>query len=149
MSVPSDFASISSPLGHLACLSAARTFSVSPENPTGGKRQGGGAGEGNSSFCAWNLGVGWKINPFLWIAAGETITLVDLSGSGTIKQIWMTPTGNYRNTILRIYWEDQTSPSIEVPAGDFFASAYTSFVTFAQISSLAVWVNPGYAFNCY
>lgn len=149
MSVSSDFTSISSPLGHLSRLSAARTFSVSPENPTGAKGQGGAAVEGNASSCARDLGVGWKVNPFLWIAAGETITLADLSGSGAIKHIWMTPTGNYRNTILRVYWDDQTSPSIEVPVGDFFASAYTSFETFAQISSLAVCVNPGNAFNCY
>ena len=54
--------------------------------------------------------------------------------------------GNWRHTILRIYWDDQEQPSIECPAGDFFACGWE---TFAQVTSLAVCVNPGRAFNCY
>jgi len=37
-------------------------------------------------------------------------------------------------------------PSVECPAGDFFARGWGQYV---QISSLAVCVNPGSAFNCY
>lgn len=58
----------------------------------------------------------------------------------------MTPTGNWRFTIIRIYWDNETSPSVECPIGDFFCSAYNEY---AQLSSLAVCVNPGSAFNCY
>ena len=58
----------------------------------------------------------------------------------------MTPTGNWRFSILRIYWDDQEHPSVECPVGDFFASGWGSY---AQLSSLAVCVNPGSAFNCY
>ncbi len=61
----------------------------------------------------------------------------------------MTPKGNYRLTILRFYWDGEETPSVEVPIGDFFASAYTSFNSYAHLSSLAVCVNPGNAFNCY
>jgi hypothetical protein len=61
----------------------------------------------------------------------------------------MTPTGDYRTTILRIYYDGSDVPSVECPIGDFFASAYTSFKVFAPITSLAVCVNPGNAFNCY
>jgi hypothetical protein len=32
----------------------------------------------------------------------------------------MTPTGNWRYTIIRIYWDDETTPSVEAPVGDFF-----------------------------
>ena len=58
----------------------------------------------------------------------------------------MTPTGHWRFTILRIYWDGETTPSVEVPVGDFFACGWGQY---AQISSLAVCVNPGSAFNCY
>jgi hypothetical protein len=58
----------------------------------------------------------------------------------------MTPTGNWRFNILRIYWDDQEQPSVECPVGDFFACGWGNF---AQVSSLAVCVNPGSAFNCY
>ena len=74
------------------------------------------------------------------------MTIAEIEGSGAIQQIWMTPTGNWRTTIIRMYWDGEETPSLECPVGDFFCSAYNSF---AQISSLAVCVNPGSAFNCY
>jgi hypothetical protein len=58
----------------------------------------------------------------------------------------MTPTGNWRFAILRFYWDDETEPSVECPVGDFFATGWGAF---APITSLAVCVNPGSAFNCY
>ncbi len=58
----------------------------------------------------------------------------------------MTPTGHWRFSILRVYWDGETTPSIEVPVGDFFASGWGRY---GQINSLAVAVNPGSAFNCY
>ena len=58
----------------------------------------------------------------------------------------MTPTGNWRYSILRMYWDGELQPSVEVPVGDFFASGWGDY---AQLTSLAVCVNPGSAFNCY
>ncbi len=58
----------------------------------------------------------------------------------------MTPTGTWRFSIIRIYWDDQEQPSVECPIGDFFACGWGSF---CQVSSLSVCVNPGSAFNCY
>ena len=58
----------------------------------------------------------------------------------------MTPTGNWRFSILRIYWDDETEPSVECPVGDFFGMGWG---TYAPLSSLAICVNPGSAFNCY
>jgi hypothetical protein len=72
--------------------------------------------------------------------------MADIAGPGAIQQIWMTPTGNWRYSILRIYWDDQEHPSVECPVGDFFAMGWGEY---AQLSSLAVCVNPGSAFNCY
>ncbi len=133
-------------LGNLARLSKARTRSISPENFTGEKGKGGMATDGTGALCARDLGIGWKISPSIRIAPGETRTLADVRGSGAIQHIWMTLTGHWRHSILRIYWDEQETPSVECPAGDFFACGWGQY---AQISSLAVCVNPGSAFNCY
>lgn len=142
-------------MGTLSRLSDAQTRSISPENFTGEKGKGGMAdpvrdkdirNAANASVNARDLGVGWKVNPYIIVKPGETITIAEINGSGAIQQIWMTPTGNWRLSILRMYWDDETEPSVECPVGDFFCSAYNEY---AQLSSFAVCVNPGSAFNCY
>ena len=130
----------------LSTLSTAESRSISPENFTGAKGKGGMAEEGTGAACARDLGPGWKISPSVVIEAGTTFEMADIEGPGTIEQIWLTPTGNWRFSILRIYWDDQQHPSVECPVGDFFACGWGQY---AQVSSLAVCVNPGSAFNCY
>jgi hypothetical protein len=104
------------------------------------------ATDGTGAGAARDLGQGWKLSPSIRIAAGETRELAAINGSGAIQQIWMTPTGNWRYSILRIYWDGSDTPSVECPVGDFFACGWGKY---AQVSSLAVCVNPGSAFNCY
>ena len=133
-------------MGNLARLSSAQTRSISPENFTGAKGRGGMATEGTGATCARDLGQGWKISPSVVIQPGETFEMANIEGPGAIQQIWLTPTGNWRYAILRIYWDDQEVPSVECPVGDFFAMGWGEY---AQLSSLAVCVNPGSAFNCY
>jgi hypothetical protein len=101
---------------------------------------------GTGASSARDLGQGWKISPSVKIKAGETFELADIQGPGAIQQIWMTPTGLWRFSILRIYWDDQPHPSVECPVGDFFATGWGEY---AQLSSLAICVNPGSAFNSY
>lgn len=134
-------------LGNLSRLSDAVSRSISPENFTGGKGEGGVSVDGPAAEAARGLGQGWKVSPYVVIPPGDTFTLADIQGSGAIQQIWMTlARGKWRHSILRAYWDDQTVPSIESPTGDFFACGWEKF---AQVSSLAVCVNPGRAFNCY
>ncbi|MFP5262701.1 MAG: glycoside hydrolase family 172 protein [Blastocatellia bacterium] len=133
-------------LSNLYRSSRAKTFSISPENLTGEKGKGGMAKEGNASDAARELGQGWKVNPFIIIQPGKTFTLAEINGQGAIQHIWMTPTGNWRFSIIRMYWDDEAAPSVETPVGDFFAMGWGKY---AQISSLAVCVNPGSAFNSY
>ncbi|NSW90788.1 MAG: DUF2961 domain-containing protein [Firmicutes bacterium] len=142
----STFNGLNMNLGNLSRLSKAKTRSISAENFTGEKGKGGMAIEGVSSRAARDLGQGWKVNPYVIIKAGETFVLADIEGSGAIQHIWMTPGGKWRNSILRIYWDDSELPSVECPVGDFFACGWNEY---AQISSLAVCVNPGSALNCY
>ena len=133
-------------LGNLYHLSNGKSRSISPENPTGEKGKGGMATQGTGASAASDLGQGWKISPSMNVAAGETYTVAEITGSGAIQHIWMTPTGNWRLSILRMYWDDEKDPSVEVPVGDFFAMGWGKY---APISSLAVCVNPGSAFNSY
>ena len=133
-------------LGNISRLSNARTRSISPENFTGEKGKGGMAIQGTGQDCARDLGQGWKISPSVPIEPGETRQLANIDGAGAIQQIWMTPTGHWRFSILRIYWDDSELPSVECPVGDFFACGWNKY---AQVSSLPVCVNPGSALNCY
>lgn len=133
-------------LGNLYRLSEAKSRSISPENPTGEKGKGGMATEGTGASASRDLGQGWKVSPSVHIDPGNTYTVAEINGSGTIEHIWMTPTGNWRLSILRMYWDDENEPSVEVPVGDFFAMGWGKF---APITSLAVCVNPGSGFNSY
>jgi hypothetical protein len=127
-------------------LSHAQSRSISPENFTGEPGKGAMATSGTGEKAARELGKGWKISPSVRIEAGQTFTMADITGPGAIQHIWLTPTGKWRNSILRIYWDDQPNPSVECPIGDFFACGWNKF---SPIASLAVCVNPGSAFNCY
>ena len=138
----------SSHLGNLSLLSDAETRSISPENLIGEKGKGGMCelDDGSAKNAARELGKGWKVNPYVIIKPHETLEIAHIEGSGAIQQIWMTPTGKWRNTIIRFYWDNQAQPSVECPIGDFFCSGWQCY---NQISSLAICVNPGSAFNCY
>jgi hypothetical protein len=141
-------------MGNLYKLSDAKTRSISPENYTGEKGKAGMANPAdkdksnvaNAFYAARDLGQGWKVNPYVRIKPGETFTMAVIDGPGAIQHIWMTPTGNWRFSIMRFYWDDETEPSIECPVGDFFGMGWGSY---APLASLAVCVNPGSAFNSY
>lgn len=135
-------------MGNLFRLSNAKTRSISPENFTGAPGNGGKAllNEGVSGEAARELGPGWKVNPLTIIEGGKTVTIAEINGSGAIQHIWMTPTGNWRYTILRFYWDDEKEPSVEVPVGDFFGMGWGEY---APLNSLAITVNPGSAFSSY
>jgi hypothetical protein len=142
-------------MGSLYRLSDAKTRSISPENFSGEKGKAGMADPvagkdkpnvANAFNASRDLGQGWKVNPYVRIKPGETFTMAEIDGPGAIQHIWMTPSGKWRYNILRIYWDGETEASVECPVGDFFAMGWG---TYAPLTSLAVCVNPGSAFNCY
>jgi hypothetical protein len=152
---PGKFNGLDMNMGTLSKLSDAKTRSISPENFTGGKGKGGMADPvadkgkrnvANAAHAARDLGQGWKVNPYIIINPGETITIAEMEGPGAVQHIWMTPTGNWQFSIMRVYWDDEKEPSIESPVGAFFGMGWNSY---APLNSLAVTVNPGSAFNCY
>jgi hypothetical protein len=133
-------------LGDLTRLSHAQSRSISPENFTGEKGKAGMSIDGPALKAARDLGQGWKVSPYVRIKPGETFVLADVQGMGAIQHIWMTPAGAWRFAVLRFYWDGEKEPSIETPLGDFFACGWGRY---AQISSLAVCVNPGSGLNSY
>jgi hypothetical protein len=139
-------------LADLSNLTGAQSRSVTAENPTGEKGRGGMAvpnpGENKSPAAARaadNLGQGWKVRPFLRVNAGETATLMDVDGPGVVQHIFMSE-GLSRAHVLRFYWDGEATPSVEVPAPDFFAVGHEKF---ARVNSQVVVVNPANALHCY
>ena len=132
-------------------LSDRVTRSISAENPTGGKGMGGAAPTGPAFENARELGGGWKVSPYTYLAAGKENEIAAIEGPGEVRHIWMTfgrPNGKdvWRDMIVRAYWDGQEAPSVEVPAGDFFCCGWNEY---APVSSLAVCVNPARGFNSY
>lgn len=136
----------------LFLLSDAKSRSIGPENLTGEPGMGARTElkDGSARYAAKDLGVGWKVNPYIVIAPGTTFTLGDARGPGVINHIWMTLGGgaDNRSAILRIYWDGEAAPSVETPAGDFFAAGWGRGAE-PVIDSAVVAVNPGSGFNSF
>lgn len=120
-------------------LKNVRSRSASAENPAAEVGNGGRAGGGR------------KGAPCLWpVRSGETVTLLDHRGPGVIRHIWCTiPPGHpehLRNAILRIYWDGQSAPSVEVPLGDFFGVPHGRQ---EPMQSDLVSMQKGKGFNCW
>ncbi len=134
-------------LSSLSRLSRAVTRSISAENPTGGKGQGGMATEGTGAVAARELGCGWKVSPSIHIPPRTTVTLADIDGAGAIQHIWLTLNpALWRRLVLRFYWDDEVTPSVETPVGDFFCNGWG---VRCNVASLPVAVNPAGGFNSY
>jgi hypothetical protein len=134
-------------LEQIARLSNAQTRSISAENFTGEKGKGGMATEGTGARPARDLGRGWKVSPSIQIEAETTFTLADVDGPGVIQHIWVTTHFSvWRSLILRVYWDDEETPSIEAPLGDFFCSGWNAR---CNVNSMPVAVNPSGGFNSY
>ncbi|MGQ9732640.1 MAG: glycoside hydrolase family 172 protein [Candidatus Zipacnadales bacterium] len=132
-------------LGGLPFLTDAETRSICAENPTGAK--GAGAQAVPEGGAAADLGKGWKVRPCITVPAHTTTTLADIEGPGVIQHIWITVSEKaYRDCILRMYWDNEDTPSVEVPLGDFFCCGHSLRV---KVNSLPIAVNPSGGFNSY
>lgn len=96
-------------------------------------------------------GSGRKASPCISpLSQGQTHTLLDTEGPGMIRHIWCTlPPGSIdhmRNVIIRIYWDDQEQPSVEVPLGDFFGVSHGRQ---RNLITECVTMQDGKGFNCW
>ncbi|HTF18227.1 MAG TPA: DUF2961 domain-containing protein, partial [Chryseolinea sp.] len=65
-----------------------------------------------------------KGHPAEFMAPGQTKELMNFSGAGTIRRIWITVShrtqSNLRAIRLEMYWDGAATPAVSVPLGDFF-----------------------------
>jgi len=58
------------------------------------------------------------------MSPGQMMTLLDVDGPGMVSHIWFTLDDSepyaLKRIVLRMYWDGETSPSVETPIGDFF-----------------------------
>jgi len=58
------------------------------------------------------------------VSPGETLTILDADGPGMISHIWFTindpESFHLKRIVLRMYWDGESTPSVETPIGDFF-----------------------------
>jgi hypothetical protein len=92
-----------------------------------------------------DLGQKWKVRPCIALPAKSATTLMDIDGPSRITHIWIT-SGQFRDLILRMYWDNEETPSVEVPLPDFFCCAWN---TWTPILSLPINVNANHAFNSF
>jgi hypothetical protein len=89
---------------------------------------------------------------WLDIKPKDSITIGELEASGCITHVWCTMNckSKYylRNIILRMYWDNEEHPSVEVPIGDFFGLGHAKKKEFV---SLPFQMTPrgGRGFNCW
>jgi hypothetical protein len=130
------------------------TRQISAENQTG-EKNGGCRVEPNPeiprfkhSAAAQRLGRGWKVNPFVPLPAGETLEIANIEGSGCINQMFLTSDlPCFSSLVLRIYWDGEENPSVECPAGAFYAMGHD--FTPCVVSSAMVTVAPHRGMSCY
>jgi hypothetical protein len=75
------------------------------------------------------------------LAPGKTLTVLDTDGPGTISHLWFTIASperyHLKRIVMRIYWDDEETPSVETPIGDFFGLGLGYYVRW-QSSLLSV-----------
>ena len=84
------------------------------------------------------------------IAPGGTLTVLDTDGPGMVSHIWFTIADNepysLKRIVLRMYWDGETSPSVETPIGDFFG---LGLGTYYNWQSEMLSVGSEKALNCF
>ncbi len=90
------------------------------------------------------------------IAPGETKILADIAGPGVLSHIWFTfgsTDPHYlRKIVLHIYWDDEPSPSVSTPVGDFFGLGHAQTFTYqceAFSTTCQTEGGMGVAMNCW
>ena len=81
------------------------------------------------------------------VPRGAKVTIGEVSGHGTITQLWLTFPGYFwqhwdtskpasqtilKTLILRIYWEGSKIPAVQAPIGDFFGNGLCEVSNFTS-----------------
>ena len=138
-------------------LNDIKTRTITPENPDGAKA-GGAKAEPEEGTAGHHLGKGWKSRPNVLIKPYEVFEMANIIGEGEIKSIWLTGELD-RGVIIRMYWDDQETPSVECPITDFFLYGWAKPHHMAngnwnagpdfRVDSALMAVNPNRGFNSF
>lgn len=109
--------------------------------------------ESAGSLCRLKKGTSARISSWdrtggnadwIDIAPGDKRVLADINGTGCIRHIYFTVVLPdklfFRDVIIRMFWDGEKEPSVEVPIGDFFC---ISNCIVRHINSSLVVINPG------
>ncbi len=84
------------------------------------------------------------------IAPGQTVTIFQATGPGCIRHFWCTlaskEENHLRKIVLRMFWDGEREPSVEVPLGDFFCLGHAQYY---EVNSLPFTAIYGKGLNCY
>jgi hypothetical protein len=108
------------------------------ENPTSEKGAGGKENKGA------------KGHPYDYLKAGESKTLMDVTGSGMITRMWFTIQDRsplmLRSLKIEMYWDGEQKPAVSAPFGDFFGNGLGRLV---KHESELFSSGEGRSFNCF
>jgi hypothetical protein len=84
------------------------------------------------------------------VGPGDTLTLLDTDGPGVITHVWITIASgeayHLKKLVLRMFWDDEETPSVEAPIGDFFGLGLGEYVSW---QSAVLSVAPEKALNSF
>lgn len=82
---------------------------------------------------------------FVTVQPGDTAVLLEHDGPGCVTHLYCAlafpELTDYRDAILRCWWDGEPTPSVEVPLGDFFGLAHARIRT---VQTALTAVNPGF-----
>jgi hypothetical protein len=91
-------------------------------------------------------------NDFVMLPKGGTGVLLDVRCAGSVTHLWSTLgcEDKYflRKVLLRMWWDDEVDPSVEVPVGDFFGMGHAMSRNYVS-APLAMSPQDGRGFNCF
>src|SRR5204863_3026322 len=80
---------------------------------------------------------------FRGLQAGQSLTLFETRGAGIVRRFWMTffprAPALHRQLVLRMYWDGEATPSVEVPVGDHRSARWT--LANVSATDALVWAN--------
>ncbi len=89
-------------------------------------------------------------NDSVRVEPGKAATLLEDSGAGVVTHLWFTINSSdpmhLKNLVLRAWWDGESTPSVEVPIGDFFGLGLGEYFVYqSELLSVA----PVKALNAY
>jgi hypothetical protein len=88
---------------------------------------------------------------WIQIQPGDSACLLQASTPGCVKHIWLTVGGDDlypRKCVIRMWWDGEEHPSVEVPLGDFFGVGHGLRRNFVS-APLQMSPEDGRGFNCW